>query len=165
MHYIDQWEKDTDKSKKVARAVLDKAVEQLPNLEEIAIQKSKEIEAKIDCLSCANCCKTTVTTFTNEDISKAAKFMGISRKQFINLYLISDMGEYTTISTPCPFLETDNKCAIYEARPMACDSFPHTSRKHFVKRKAAHVNNYEVCPITYQLLKQIEALSSIAPIK
>ena len=123
-------------------------------LDSKAFDLTQKAYSKIDCLSCGQCCRTTVTTFTLEDINKASKSMGISKKQFIHKYLFLDLdGQYTTISVPCPFLNLDdNKCKIYEARPHACRSFPHTDRKKFLTRKKVHFENVKFCGITEYVL-------------
>jgi uncharacterized protein len=157
MDDIEIWANDQYKSKKIAKKILEnEQLKSLPDFENVILQKARDITNRIDCLDCANCCKTTVTTFSLEDINKASKFLKISSKAFIKEFLIEDYGEYTTITTPCPFLELDNKCAIYEARPHACNSFPHVEKKQFLNRKNAHSANYVVCPITYRLLNDIE---------
>jgi uncharacterized protein len=159
MDLIKEWQQDKAKSKLEAKKVLyADALKKIQDVDAVTKPINDEIVANIDCLACANCCKTTVTTFSNEDINRASKFLGISKKAFISKYLISDLGEYTTIQTPCPFLMSDNKCSIYEARPMACQSFPHTHRKSFMSRRQSHENNYVVCPITYHLVKKLESL-------
>jgi hypothetical protein len=119
-----------------------------------AIELTGQAYDKIDCLACGQCCRTTVTTFTLEDINKASKAIGISKKHFIQKYLFLDLdGQYTTISVPCPFLNLDdNKCKIYEARPHACSSFPHTDRKNFLARKKVHLENVKFCGITEYVL-------------
>ena len=125
-------------------------------LDQVALQSSHTAEQQIDCLQCANCCKSTVTSFRDEDITKAAKYLGMSRKTFIKKFLIYDGVEHVTITTPCPMLEADNSCKIYEARPFACQSFPHTSREHFHKRINAHKSNLKVCPITWATVTLID---------
>ena len=122
----------------------------------VAMHANEEVVSAIDCLQCGNCCRTTVTVFSEEDISRVSKFMGVSKKAFVRQYLIEDMGEYTTITTPCPFLEADNKCAIYEVRPKVCASFPHTQKKHFSNRAKAHEANLMVCPITFYVVQKME---------
>jgi uncharacterized protein len=109
---------------------------------------------KTNCLSCAKCCLTTVTVFDREDIANAAKQIAISQKQFIKDYLIRDVDDsYTTISVPCPMLDLETHyCKIYEARPKACRSFPHTDRKHFLRRKKAHLANASFCLITQDVM-------------
>jgi uncharacterized protein len=127
-------------------------------VDKISNQINDDFVQKIDCLKCGNCCKTTVTTFNESDVSRASKFLQISKKNFVNKYLIDDMGEYTTITTPCPFLQEDNKCKIYEVRPEACASFPHTQKKGFAARRAVHAANYTVCPITYHVVNELMKL-------
>ncbi len=160
MDYINDWKKDQAKTKAAAKKILSaEGLQKIKDIDAYVKPINDAIVSKIDCLSCANCCKTTVTTFDNEDINKASKFLAVSKKAFINKYLISDMGEFTTIQTPCPFLQADNKCSIYKARPLACQSFPHTHRKSFMARRQSHENNYVVCPITYHLIKKLDGVS------
>jgi uncharacterized protein len=154
---IQLWNDDKNKGKAVAKQILNNlTTDNEKEFDQKIKLVSTEVVNKIDCLSCGNCCRTTVTTFNDEDINRASKFLKISRKQFINEFLITDNGEYTTITTPCPFLELDNKCAIYEARPQACASFPHLTKKKFFSRKQAHVENYIICPIVYSVFNRLK---------
>ncbi|MCB0476477.1 MAG: YkgJ family cysteine cluster protein, partial [Flavobacteriaceae bacterium] len=41
---------------------------------------------KIDCLTCANCCKTTSPIFTDKDIARIAKHLRLKEHQFIEKY-------------------------------------------------------------------------------
>ncbi len=159
MDLIYEWQNDINKKKDEAKKVLDQeGLKSILDVDAIVKPINDDIVSKIDCLKCANCCKTTVTTFNQEDINKASKFIGVSKKAFIKKFLILDMGEFTTINTPCPFLQEDNKCGIYEVRPLACKSFPHTHKKSFLSRKQSHENNYLVCPITYHIIKKLEKI-------
>lgn len=155
---IKAWQDDNTKTNESASGIIDRFAEKYPKeiQDDISIKINEEVTSSINCLDCANCCKTTVTTFTQEDINKASKHLGESKKEFIRKYLINDMDEYTTITTPCPFLLDDNKCKIYEVRPHACSSFPHTHKKKFVALGNVHKANYALCPITYNVIKRIE---------
>ncbi|HMP29973.1 MAG TPA: YkgJ family cysteine cluster protein [Saprospiraceae bacterium] len=126
-------------------------------LDHLATQYTEEAYQSVNCLDCGQCCKTTVTTFDEEDITRAAKFLSISRKEFIKKYLIVDLDKtYTTISTPCPMLDvSNNKCNIYEVRPKICASFPHTQRPFFIRRKSAHLQNAKFCLITQYVLNKL----------
>jgi hypothetical protein len=153
---IQKWQSDKVKQDKPISDIIkdyfghhNDAIDRINNI-------NNEVTSSINCLDCANCCKTTVTTFNNEDITKASKYLGISKKSFINKYLINDMEEYTTITTPCPFLLEDNKCRIYEVRPVSCRSFPHTHKSNFYALKNVHKENYIICPITYHLINKLE---------
>jgi uncharacterized protein len=159
MDLINEWKEDQSKSRLTARKVFDnEKLKSTPGIDALLKPINDEIVSKIDCLECGNCCKTTVTVFNQEDISKASNYLGISKKAFINKYLIMDVDEFTTIQTPCPFLKEDNKCGIYEVRPHACASFPHTQRKSFLARRKSHESNYVVCPITYHIVNKLNLL-------
>ena len=74
---------------------------------------------EIDCLNCANCCKTTSPIFRAPDIKRLAKFQKRSEQAFTDEYLHKDGdGDMVLNSAPCPFLnEDDNTCFVYEHRP------------------------------------------------
>ena len=120
-------------------------------------EATKEAYQAIDCLACGQCCRTTVTTFREDDIVKASKFLGTSVKYFKNKYLFLDLDNtYTTQNVPCPFLNLeDNKCNIYEVRPLSCRSFPHTDRDYFLNRKKVHLANSKFCGISTYVLDQL----------
>lgn len=87
---------------------------------------------KTDCLTCANCCKTTGPLFTDKDIQRISKNFKMKSKQFIETYLrIDEDKDYVLKSVPCTFLGADNYCSIYDIRPKACREFPHTDKKNF----------------------------------
>src|SRR5574337_1628701 len=66
----------------------------------------------IDCLTCANCCKTTSPIFYQKDIERLAKHFKIRPAQFIEKYLhIDEDKDYVLNVSPCPFLGTDNYCS------------------------------------------------------
>ena len=121
------------------------------------IKFSEEAEQKVDCLACGQCCRTTVTTFTEADIQRISKHLGMKAKAFEKKYLFKDYdGMYTTTGVPCNFLELDtNKCTIYTIRPEACASFPHTSRQRFFLRRKAHLENSRFCGITQHVLDKL----------
>lgn len=93
-------------------------------LDALTQQLNQEVSSKIDCTTCANCCKVIQPTFTQADITKIANHFDISPSQFIEQYLVSDVfGDYSPKLSPCPFLK-DNKCSIYDHQPESCRSFP-----------------------------------------
>ncbi len=78
----------------------------------------EQVFRKVDCLSCANCCKTTSPIFRDIDIKRLSKYLRTSERNFIDSYLkIDEEGDYVLKSSPCPFLGSDNYCSIYEERP------------------------------------------------
>lgn len=111
---------------------------------------------KIDCLNCANCCKTTGPLFTNKDIERIAKHFKMKPSQFIETYLrIDEDNDYVLEQLPCPFLADDNYCLIYDVRPKACAEFPHTDRKKFHQINNLTLKNTEICPAAYQIVEKM----------
>ncbi len=112
---------------------------------------------KINCLECANCCKTTGPLFTAKDIDRIAKKMRQKPKQFTDEYLRVDQeGDYVLKTLPCPFLETDNNCSIYDVRPKACREFPHTNRKKFQQISNLTLKNIAICPAAYNIVESMK---------
>jgi Fe-S-cluster containining protein len=112
---------------------------------------------KIDCLSCANCCKTTSPIFRDIDIKRISKRLRQTEKQFVseNLRLDEDK-DYVLKKSPCLFLESDNTCRIYEDRPLACREYPHTDRKNIYQIMDLTIVNAEICPAVSQIVKTIQ---------
>ena len=122
-------------------------------------QLHEETFSEINCLDCANCCKTTSPLFTDRDISRISKFLKLKPSQFISEYLqIDEDGDRVLQSSPCPFLFEDNKCMIYEVRPKACAEYPHTNRKKFHKISNITLNNMSICPAAFQIVEKLKAI-------
>jgi Fe-S-cluster containining protein len=112
---------------------------------------------RIECLNCANCCKTTGPLFTDKDIQRISKHLKISAKQFENQYLrLDEDGDWVLQQLPCPFLGADNYCGIYEHRPKACATFPHTDRVK--QHQILHLTekNATVCPAVFTIVEQLK---------
>ena len=113
--------------------------------------------AKTDCLTCANCCKTTSPIFRESDIKKLAKRFRVKTHQFITEYLKQDIdGDYVLHSAPCPFLWDNNECSVYEDRPLACKEYPHTNRKNMFQILDVTIKNLEICPAVCEIVDKIE---------
>jgi Fe-S-cluster containining protein len=139
-----------------------KTIQQLKKLkpydvDELFHTQHEQVFTEIDCLDCANCCKTTPALVTNEDINRISKYLQISSKEFISKYVAKDEDGDTVLNkTPCSFLATDNKCIIYEVRPFACKDYPHTNRKKMQQVLELTLKNTEICPAVVRILENIE---------
>lgn len=110
-----------------------------------------------NCLTCANCCKTTGPLFTDKDIARIAKHFKQKPQQFIANYLrIDEDNDYVLQTLPCPFLAADNYCSIYEVRPKACREFPHTNRKKFQQITNLTLKNVAICPAAYHIVEAMK---------
>jgi Fe-S-cluster containining protein len=113
----------------------------------------------VDCLKCANCCKTTGPLLTSMDIGKLSRRLKIAEKDFFNRYLRADEdGDFVFQSMPCPFLGSDNYCSVYEDRPKACRAFPHTDQKGQMDIMHLTRKNAKICPAVSQIFQQLVKL-------
>ncbi len=111
----------------------------------------------IDCLECANCCKTTSPIFRKVDIDRISKSMGMKSGKFEDEFLrVDEDGDFVLKSSPCYFLGNDNKCSIYDVRPLACREYPHTDRKNMYQILDLTTKNVEICPAVAKIVTEIE---------
>lgn len=128
------------------------------NLDALFHTAHNTVFEKTDCLSCANCCKTTSPIFYQRDIERAAKAVGLKPGQFIQDYLFMDEeGDFVLQKAPCPFLDKENYCSIYEDRPAACREYPHTDRKKMTQILELTFRNTLVCPAVLKITEEIKA--------
>ena len=120
-------------------------------------RQHEEVFEEIDCLMCANCCKTTSPIFYQNDIERLAKSMRMKPGEFIDRYLHVDSdNDYVLNTAPCPFLLPDNYCAVYENRPKACREYPHTDRKKMVQIMDLTHKNTLVCPAVAEMVERLK---------
>jgi uncharacterized protein len=114
--------------------------------------------AAVDCLACGRCCKGYSPRFKTPDITRIAKSLGIRQGVFIESYLrLDEDNDYVTKTQPCPFLELDNTCRIYDDRPSDCARFPYTDEDIFWKKPALTAKNAEFCPAVQHVITLLEA--------
>lgn len=115
---------------------------------------------EIDCLACANCCKTTSPVFTDNDIERIAKHLRMKPSAFIEKHLhMDDEHDYVLNSSPCTFLDAENYCAIYEVRPKACREYPHTDRKNMAGIMRLTIENTKVCPAVFEIVERLKKMN------
>lgn len=153
---LKNWEKKSAEHSKQYKQYLERTnrnviLKQLPDLHEEAFEK-------VDCLSCAACCKNYSPRFKTPDIKRISKYLKMKESVFIETYLVLDKeGDYVVKSSPCPFLGNDNYCNIYDQRPSDCQRFPYTDEDVIFRRPALTLKNASFCPITYYVLEGLLA--------
>ncbi len=136
-----------DKLRKVSPDQLDKIVHPV----------HEEVFEEVDCLACANCCKTTSPIFYQADIERVARKLRLKPSEFIDQYLhLDEDNDYVLNSSPCPFLDGENYCLVYESRPTACREYPHTNRKRFRQILNLTLNNTQVCPAVFEIVERLK---------
>lgn len=120
------------------------------------IRLAAEIAEKVDCKSCANCCKTMRVQLNGADVARLAVHFKMRVADFKEKYLIYDKKDrlYETNTRPCPFLRPDNLCGVYEVRPRGCRGYPFLhERQPLDYRLNWLVEHAESCPIIYNMLE------------
>lgn len=119
-----------------------------------------EVFQEVDCLTCANCCKTTSPIFYQNDIERVARALRMKPGDFIETYLrIDEDKDYVLKSSPCPFLDEENYCKVYDDRPKACREYPHTDRKKMVQIMELTYKNTLVCPAVFEMVERLKKIS------
>jgi len=126
------------------------------NLDDSFHEAHEKVFQKVDCLKCANCCKTTSPIFRDVDISRIAKKLRVTSKSFEQDYLQRDVdNDWVLKSAPCTFLDADNTCSIYEVRPLACREYPHTNRKRMIQVMDLTLKNADICPAVSRIIGEL----------
>lgn len=152
-----EWMKTADANKEAISKQLKNFKKKKPkNLDDLFQKEHRAAFNKIDCLKCANCCKTTSPIFRNVDIKRIASHLRMSESNFVKTYLrVDEDNDYVLQQSPCAFLQDDNKCSIYEHRPLACREYPHTDRKHMHQILDLTLKNATICPAVSVILTEI----------
>ncbi|MBP9187669.1 MAG: YkgJ family cysteine cluster protein [Bacteroidia bacterium] len=157
---LTQFNKQAKHKRAESQQFFERLKKQKPNdLDEKTHQLHDNVFKKIDCLSCANCCKTTGPLFTQRDIKVISKHLKLSEHQFIQKYLrIDEDNDYVLQQLPCVFLGADNYCGIYDYRPQACREFPHTNQRKIHTILKETLNNTEVCPAVFEIVERLKKI-------
>ena len=111
----------------------------------------------IDCLKCANCCKTTGPLLKNKDIDILADELKLRQAEFADKYLrIDEDGDWVFKNLPCPFLENDNHCNVYSSRPAACRDYPHTQERNIITKLPVTYLNSMICPAVALVVENLK---------
>lgn len=137
----------------------------LHKLDEIVPEDFETVVAEIDatvwrdvnCTTCANCCKTMTPIYTAKDITRIATHLRMSPAAFRDKWLIkeTDTGDWVNKTLPCQFLVND-KCSIYEVRPVDCAEFPHHDKKPFDQYNDTFIQNVYRCPATFMMVERLK---------
>ncbi len=119
----------------------------------------EEVFEDMDCLQCANCCKTTSPIFYQNDIDRISKALRLKPGDFVERYLrIDEDNDFVLKSSPCPFLDAENYCSVYEDRPRACREYPHTDRRKMVQVMELTHKNTLVCPAVLEMVERLRKI-------
>ncbi len=147
-------------AKKENEKFFEKLKRDKPNdLDDTMHQLHDEVFENTNCMECANCCKTISPIFKQKDIERVAKAMRMGPGPFIEKYLFMDEdGDFVLNTAPCPFLDSQNYCIVYEDRPTACRGYPHTNRKRVHQILDITMLNTMVCPAVLEITERLKEI-------
>jgi Fe-S-cluster containining protein len=154
---LKDFNKRSQEQKKENQSFFKKIQRKTPrNLDDVFHEEHEREFERFDCLTCANCCKTTSPIFYQRDIERAAKSLRLKPGVFIERYLkIDEDDDYVLKQSPCAFLDHNNYCSIYNDRPAACREYPHTNRKNMYQILDLTFKNTLVCPAVLNITNKI----------
>ena len=159
--WIEEWQNKRGSQRKELKSRLKSLKRQNPkNLARVAGEAHEHVFEKYSCLDCANCCKSIPPIVRPADARRISRFLGMKERDFTDQYLgTDDDGDQVMNTSPCPFLQDDNTCSIYDVRPRACREYPHTDGDEFVKHLKLHQQNVRYCPAVFHIIEEIAALT------
>jgi hypothetical protein len=126
-------------------------------LDELVHELHHEAFSRFNCLDCANCCKTIGPLLIPSDVDRLARHLKMKYQEFMEKYVVTDEdGDLVFRQHPCPFLQDDNYCMVYEQRPRACREYPHTDRSRFHQILDLTLKNCETCPVVYEIVEELK---------
>lgn len=117
-----------------------------------------ELFGHYDCSRCRNCCKMYHGQIPKEDLEKDAKYLGISKEQFMANFLEGDEMEekYQTKHKPCDFLQEDGECKLGECKPEDCKGYPYTNQPERLSSLYSVLEAISVCPVAFEIYERLK---------
>jgi Fe-S-cluster containining protein len=147
------------RSKKKENKTFFEALKKIPSgkLDQTFHELHEEAFEKIDCLQCANCCRTTGPLLREKDIQRLSDHLKKRPAVFTSENLrIDEDNDYVFTKMPCPFLKEDNHCSVYSARPNACREYPHTDQREVRSILPLTYENTMICPAVSYIVEEMK---------
>ena len=126
---------------------------------------ASEVQQRVDCTACANCCRHSVVSANKSEIENIARHMGTTSEAVTRLYTVPDpdapaLRILRNSGEGCVFLD-GNLCMIYEARPKTRRDFPHVAvGKHSLGGRQSSLARWApLCPIIFNALEEYKHLT------
>ncbi|MCX6257932.1 MAG: YkgJ family cysteine cluster protein [Bacteroidia bacterium] len=129
------------------------------NLDDLFHDLHNRVFENINCLDCANCCKSISPVLKHHDINRISCFLKMKTSLFSHQFTrVDEDGDWVFLTQPCPFLLAGNYCRIYEVRPKACREYPHTNSIKMYRLLDITSRNYFVCPAVFEIIEELKKL-------
>ncbi len=131
-------------------------------LDKLVLQTTDQVWAKVDCTACGNCCKHIGPVLDQQDAERLAARLGMTIEALVEKYLKpeedpDEAGDRWEMRVrPCPLLDKDNRCTVYEDRPASCRGYPYLHDADFVFRLLGTLERASTCPIVFEVLERLK---------
>lgn len=137
----------------IARIALEKEAENTSFATYLKAQDAHEIDKiiqgldalitpQVSCTDCGNCCRKMRPAVSYKEMSPFVKDEDYEAFKYLKGFT-------------CKHL-IDSKCTIYLDRPEVCRDFPYMDRPGFTGRTVGVFQNYEMCPIVYNIVEHLK---------
>lgn len=111
-------------------------------IDEIVHRLYEDVQIKIDCRDCGNCCQNLRPIASHKELSKF-----IAEENIESFMYLERM--------PCQH-HKDKKCTDYLNRPEECRLYPYLGEDHFITKTYSAIQNYEICPHVFNVLELLK---------
>ena len=117
----------------------------------------EQVFEEVNCLDCGNCCKSLGPRITGADIRRISSALKIKPSELTEKYFhLDEDNDYVFRQMPCPFIDAENYCKIYEDRPRACRVYPHTDRRRMQQILDITLKNLSTCPAVFEIVERLK---------
>jgi len=117
-------------------------VQDSEKIDEIVHRLYEEIALKIDCVDCGNCCQNLRPIASEKELNRFVEPKDIEAFMYLK-------------SFPCKY-HKNKKCTDYTNRPEECRSYPYLHEDKFVTMTYSALQNYEICPIVFNVFELLK---------
>lgn len=155
--YLKQAEKDYPKNRDLIKHLKKKKPK---DLDKVFYRFHNYVfEHEIDCLQCANCCRSLGPGITDNDVQRISKALKSKPSVVYESYFnVDEDNDIVFKEMPCPFLLDDNYCMIYDSRPKACKEYPHSDRKRMNQILSICLKNTLICPAMFLIFRKLREI-------
>lgn len=122
--------------------------------EEVLDQDIKELHEKYfkiyDCRKCRNCCKKIGISIDYDEIDRLKL-----TKSDMSLLKEED-GILINKGSSCPFLCSNNECALINNLPRTCKDYPYTNKPERIKSLHTIIDNTFICPVVFEIMEDLK---------
>ena len=139
--------------KNIANIALEKTAENSSFSTYIKAQDADEIDQvvahldalitpQVSCTDCGNCCRNMRPAVSYKEMRPFVTDENYETFKYLKGFICKNL--------------MDSKCAIYLERPEVCKDFPYMDIPGFTGRTVGVFQNYEICPIVYNIVEHLK---------